>query len=311
MLVEALHGATWPLLRPTQPRWAHEGRAWPNREASRFVRAGGRRWHVQEMGRGPVLLLLHGTGASTHSWRDLAPALAEHFTVVAPDLPGHGFSEGGGRLSLPGMAAALGELLAVMDRRPSLAVGHSAGAAIACRMRLDGTLQAPALVALNGALLPFGLTVGRAAAWLGSPLARLLSLNPLLPFALARRSRDPAVVARLLRGTGSRIDAEGCRLYGQLMASPGHVGATLAMMAAWDLARLQRELTRLPARLLLVVGDADRYIPPDNAKRVVDLVPDTTQVTLHGLGHLAHEEHPHEVADLIADFATTLETPGD
>lgn len=72
--------------------WDHDGRDWPNREHSRFVEAAGLRWHVQQMGRGPVLLLLHGTGASTHSWRALMPLLAAEFTVVAPDLPGHGFT---------------------------------------------------------------------------------------------------------------------------------------------------------------------------------------------------------------------------
>ena len=76
------------------PRWEREGRDWPNRTYSRFVQAARLRWHVQLMGDGPALLLLHGTGAATHSWRALAPLLAERFTVVAPDLPGHGFTQG-------------------------------------------------------------------------------------------------------------------------------------------------------------------------------------------------------------------------
>jgi magnesium chelatase accessory protein len=65
---------------------------WPHRTASRFVSAGGIEWHVQVMGKGPCALLLHGTGASTHSFRDLAPALAPDFSVIAVDLPGHGFT---------------------------------------------------------------------------------------------------------------------------------------------------------------------------------------------------------------------------
>jgi len=73
--------------------WERDGRDWPNRSASRFVSAAGLRWHVQQFGTGPVALLVHGTGASTHSWRGLAPILAESFSVVAPDLPGHGFTE--------------------------------------------------------------------------------------------------------------------------------------------------------------------------------------------------------------------------
>ena len=62
-----------------RPDWAVEGRDWPHREASRFVEAAGLRWHIQEFGRAeaPTLLLLHGTGAATHSWRGLAPLLAQ------------------------------------------------------------------------------------------------------------------------------------------------------------------------------------------------------------------------------------------
>ena len=87
--------------------FARDGADWPNREASRFVEAGGLSWHVQVMGQGPDLLLLHGTGGATHSWRGLAPLLAQHFRVVAPDLPGHGFTTArrAPDLSLPGMAA--------------------------------------------------------------------------------------------------------------------------------------------------------------------------------------------------------------
>ena len=120
-----------------KPDWDREGRDWPNRAASRFVLAGGLRWHVQVMGQGPVMLLLHGAGAATHSWRDLAPRLARDFTVVAPDLPGHGFTQtpNAAGLSLNGMARGVTSLLKALDLRPQLAVGHSAGAAIALRLR--------------------------------------------------------------------------------------------------------------------------------------------------------------------------------
>ena len=57
--------------------WERDGRDWPNRAASRFVRAGGLDWHVQTMGQGPTVWLIHGTGAATHSWRDILPLLAQ------------------------------------------------------------------------------------------------------------------------------------------------------------------------------------------------------------------------------------------
>ncbi len=66
-----------------------DGRDWPNREASRF-RAGRRAaLACANHGQGPVLLLLHGTGASSHTWRDIAPIIARDFTLMMPDLPGH------------------------------------------------------------------------------------------------------------------------------------------------------------------------------------------------------------------------------
>ena len=56
--------------------WEVDGRDWPNRDSSRFVTAGGLRWHVQVAGTGPVVLLVHGTGAATHSGAP-APRLAD------------------------------------------------------------------------------------------------------------------------------------------------------------------------------------------------------------------------------------------
>ena len=193
--------------------WARDGRDWPNREASRFVRAAGLMWHVQVMGAGPVLLLAHGTGAATHSWRALAPLLARHFTVVAPDLPGHGFTEAPAtaRLSLPGMAKSLHGLLQALNVKPALAVGHSAGAAILVRMALDGQVAPRGLVGLNGAFVPLEGVPGQ----VFSPLARLLVGLPLLPQLFAWRAKSDAAVRQILEGTGSRIDAAGVALYGR------------------------------------------------------------------------------------------------
>ena len=159
--------------------WEADGRDWPNRAASRFVSVAGFTWHVQVLGCGPAVLLLHGTGAATHSWRVLAPALARRFTVIAPDLPGHGFSAmpAPDRLSLPGMARGVSDLLEALGARPSLVVGHSAGAAILARMVLDGMIAPDRLISLNGALLPFR---GLPAAFF-SPAAKLLASVRLVP----------------------------------------------------------------------------------------------------------------------------------
>ncbi len=282
------------------------GRDWPNRSASRTVRAAGLNWHVQVGGPpankgSPIMLLVHGTGAATHSWRDLLPPLAEHFTVIAPDLPGHGWTDApaAARLSLPGMAKALQGLLIALNMRPVVAVGHSAGAAVLARMALDGAIQPRALVSLNGAFVPLQGVPGQ----LFSPLARLLVGLPGLPQVFAWRARDPAMVAQLLAGTGSTLDAEGVRLYGQVVRRPAHAASALGMMAHWDLRPLLADLPRLRTPLLLVAGAGDRSVPPAQSAQVRDLVPGSTLATLPGLGHLAHEERPADVAALILQFA--------
>ena len=284
-----------------RPVWEREGRDWPNRAASRFVSAAGMRWHVQQQGSGPVLLLVHGTGAATHSWRDLLPLLARHYTVLAPDLPGHGFTDtpAAALLSLPGMASALGELLRTLGLRPELAVGHSAGAAILARMCLDGTIAPRLLVSLNGAMLPLRGLPGH----IFSPIARLVVAFPLTRWMFAWQAADRRVVERMLRGTGSQLDAAGLDYYLRLARCPAHPGAALMMMANWDLRPLERDLPALRPDLLLITGSNDRTIPPSNSLRLRALVPGAALISLAGLGHLAHEEQPARVAGLIAERA--------
>ena len=285
------------MFQAAKPRWNREGRDWPNREASRFVLASGLWWHVQVMGSGPTLLLLHGTGAATHSWRDVAPLLARDFTVVAPDLPGHGFTEtpSGDGLSLDGMAGRVADLLAALKLEPEFAVGHSAGAAVALRMAIGRGAAPGGIVSLNGALQPFP----GAGSALFPVVAKLLFLNPLAIQAFAWRASRPGAVSRLIEGTGSKIDARGLAAYTALFATPGHVAGALGMMARWDLIPLQAELSRLTAPLTLVTADGDKATPPSVSEFVHGLLPSSTLVRWPGLGHLAHEENPEAAAEIV------------
>ncbi len=289
-----------------RPRWDKEGLGWPNRAASRFVDAGRLRWHVQVMQHAdaavPVALLLHGTGAATHSWRDMMPLLAKDFTVVAPDLPGHGFTTGRppGGLAMSAMAAAVSELMAAMTVVPALIVGHSAGAAIAVRMAIDAQSKPAAVIGLNAALMPFpGI-----AAKIFPTLARMLFVNPFAPHIFAGIARQSGEVGRFLaRSTGSKIDAAGADFYGRLFATPGHCAGAITMMADWDLETLSRDLPKLSVPLLLIHGEGDAAIPLGSANEAAAQVAGASVATLPGLGHLAHEEDPHRVAAMIEAFA--------
>ncbi len=284
-----------------KPDWNREGRDWPNRDASRFVLAGALRWHVQVMGSGPTMLLLHGAGAATHSWRDLAPILARDYTIVAPDLPGHGFTQtpASAGLSLQGMVRGLKALLAVLALKPDHIVGHSAGAAIAMRMRLDDPGIARGVVSLNGALQPFPGAAGH----IFPAMAKLLFLNPLAIQAFAWRAARPGAVERLIESTGSRIDASGLSQYVHLLRTTGHIDGALGMMARWDLHLLQADLPRFAAPLTLVAAENDRAVPPKVARDTKALIPHANLMILPDLGHLAHEEAPERIADIIRQAA--------
>lgn len=277
---------------------------WPHAERSQLLLAGGLRWHVQTWPQprpgAPWLLLLHGTGASTHSFAGLAPLLARRCGIVVPDLPGHAHTERprAEGLSLPGMAARVGALLQALGVAPAAVVGHSAGAAIAARMVLDGHARPRTLISLNGAWFP----PSGAGGWWYAPMARLLAINPLAPALFSWHAARPATLERLLRGTGSRPDATSRACYARLAANVGHVGAVIAMMATWDLAPLPPQLPRLQAlgtALHLVAAERDAAVPPVQAQLLAARVPGAVVHTLPGLGHLAHEEAPAAVAALL------------
>lgn len=281
--------------------WAKDGRDWPNHQASRFVDAAGMAWHVQVMGQGPALLLLHGTGAATHSWRDVMPKLAAHYTVVAMDLPGHAFTQPPTRnsLSLPGMAAAVASLLRTLSVEPVRAVGHSAGAAVLVRMAVERLFAPADIISFNGAFFPVTGVAGQ----FFSPLAKTFA-NASLVQKLFAKMADRKAVERLLRDTGSKIDAQGITLYQKLFSNEGHIAGTLGMMAAWDLHWVPQDLKNLPVPMTLVFATGDRTIPPARAAEAAKLVPRSSLVEIKGLGHLAHEEDPTGAAAIIADPAS-------
>ena len=288
--------------------WERDGANWPLRQYSRFVQTPRLRWHVQYAPhadvQAPTVLLLHGTGASTHSWRDVFPLLGARCSVLALDFAGHAFTgtpapaDVALLFSLPGMAAGVAELLAQMGIVPQTIVGHSAGAAVACMLSLDGHIQPQRIVSLNGALLPLDGLAGQ----LFSPMAKLLAKAPLVPELFSWQAAQPAVLQRLLDGTGSTLDAQGRALYQKLIEKPAHGAGALAMMAHWDLHTFWKRLPALQTPLALIAGEQDLIVPPSVAERAAASLmrqPKPPVTTLAGLGHLAHEEQPRKLAAML------------
>ncbi len=284
-------------------RWDREGRIWPHRDASSFEPVKGVTWHVQRMGENgrPKLLLLHGTGASVHSWRGLMPLLAEDHDVLAPDLPRHAFTTGHppDDMSLPRMAASLAALQSKLAFTPDIVVGHSAGAALALQLSLDHAFAGP-IVGLNSALRPFpGPT-----AQMFPAMAKLLFVNPLVPRVFSGLASLSGDTDRFLtRATNSRIDAKGMACYSALLENSRHTEGALAMMANWDLPTLRTRIQDVENPVLLIHSDNDAAIPLDWAREANGWLRNSRLDVLDGYGHLAHEEAPAKVAERIKTFA--------
>lgn len=286
-----------------KPRWDREGADWPHREASEFHVAGGVSWHVQRYGRGPALLLLHGTGASSHSWADVGTALSSDFSVVAPDLPGHGFTStpSGRAMSLPGMAASVAALLDGLRVTPSLIAGHSAGAAVMIEMIVSGRAAPHAALSVNGAFAPFG----GAGAFLFPMMAKMLALNPFVPALVAQGAARRKRVESLIKGTGSSVPDRNIDLYARLLGCSGHVAGALRMMANWDVAPLRARLSELKSPAVFAAAENDRAVPPWISAEAAKLAPRGEYRLFAGLGHLAHEEDSGAFAALIRAIAAT------
>jgi magnesium chelatase accessory protein len=282
-------------------------RDWPHAHASRFVSAAGLRWHVQLLGRGPHVLMVHGAGGASHSWGPVAGRLLDDVRLVVPDLPGQGLTESPPteRLSLDDYARDLSGLLRELQVEPRLVIAHSAGAAVATRLALDGAIAPRLIVAINPSFgpvrIPFPTTTRR----LLGPLVR----HPDVAALAASLARYTGVTDRLLRSTGSRVPEATRRVYRRLLEDAGHVRAVLTMMSNWDTRGLLADLPRLQVPVVLLSGDRDTWIRTSEVRSVAGRIPDASVEVLPGLGHLAHEEAPEEVAARVRVHAREADLP--
>ena len=277
--------------------WDRDLPGWSLPETSRRIICGPHRWHVQIAGDGPDLLLLPGAGASTHTWRALIPDLAVRYRVIAPDLPGQGFTQSpnASRSGLPEMVEDLTALARQEGWHPVGIIGHSAGAALA--LRLSQSLGIGKVIGINPALDNFDGVAG----WLFPLLAKLLAANPLTA-NLFSFGATTSRARRLIEGTGSRIDDEGLAYYTRLTGDRAHVNGALQMMARWSLDELVKDLPGITAEVLFLAGANDKAVPPEVAERAAERLPNARIITYPKLGHLAHEEEPEQVLHDIEGF---------
>ncbi|MEM1376223.1 MAG: alpha/beta fold hydrolase BchO [Pseudomonadota bacterium] len=278
---------------------------WPLAHESEFLRCGSINWHVQRLGKDNAepLLLVHGTGGSTHSMAALAQELAAGFAVTVIDLPGHGFTRGEAsrHYTLPGMARAVSGLIYALNINPIIGIGHSAGAAVLIQIALEKELPLKGIIGINAALEPIE---GNA---IFSPLAKALFVNPFLPAAVAWQARYTNIVRTLLKNTGSPMDRVDTDAYAVLLRKSSHISAALGMMANWDLKPLRQRIPQFTIPLELIAADDDAMVPARVSREVAGEAESAQLYATDNGGHLLHEIEPKIVAARVQLMAASLQ----
>jgi pimeloyl-ACP methyl ester carboxylesterase len=260
-------------------------------------------------GEGPVLLLIHGMAGTCENWREVIEPLARHYTVIAPDLPGHGLSAGGqGDYSLGNLAAGLRDLLLVLGHERATLVGHSLGGGVAMQFSYQFPEMVERLVLVSSGGL--GLEVSpvlRAAALPGAELFIAATagtgqkIGGAIGRGLAKVGVKPAAdLAEVARGYGSLAEPERRKAFLATLRSV--VGTEGQRVSAADRFYLAEEVP-----VLIVWGARDPIIPASHGEDAHRALPGSRLEIFDGVGHMPQIEQPSRFVTVLEDFLAETE----
>ncbi len=253
---------------------------------------------VQDSGRrdAPVVLLLHGFGASLQAWDDWAPALEKNLRVLRIDIPGFG-------LSGPAVnhdysdAADVARVIALLDQlgvQQVIMAGHSMGGRIAWNLAATHPERVSQLVLLA----PDGFPDPNAKSDKTYEVPTLLGLMQysLPQWALRMGGVAPAFA------DNSQLTPPMMQRYHDMMLAPGVRTALLERMRQTRNSDPVARLQSITVPTLLIWGEKDAFIPVGNAQDYLKAMPQAKLVTLPGVGHVLHEEAPQASVQVVLDF---------
>jgi pimeloyl-ACP methyl ester carboxylesterase len=276
---------------------------WPAADAasvlSKCAEVRGKRIRYVDIGSGPPIVFVHGTGGSWEVWRANISELAHRHRVVAVDLPGFGESEPlDGRASLAASAQVLSELLRMLNLGPAIVVGHSLGGIVCLHLALDHEEQVTSLVLVDsgGAPISGGRKVLITA---GLQIARLLMGS----WLVMKSIHDVPWVRRYFFGFVVRYpDSADQRLLDGAfltMRAPGVAGAIIA--GATD--SVGRRLPDIEVPTLLLWGEFDRLLPVRLARQMADLMTNARLQIIEDCGHSPNIEYPQKFNHAVENWS--------
>ncbi len=257
----------------------------------------------------PTVLLIHGMAGNSRTWKDVMPALSEHYTVLAPDLIGHGESaKPMGDYSLGAFASGLRDLLAVLDIGPVTVVGHSLGGGVAMQL----AYQHPELV--DRLVLVGSGGLGREVSW----LLRILTLpgaEYVMPLMFPNFIREPGdAVNRAIheRGLGIPQLGEMWRAYSSLSQAENRRAFVRTLRSVIDpggqtVNATDRLYLAAAMPTMIVWGDRDPIIPIAHAKAAHEAIPHSRLEVFEGCGHFPHAQDPERLVASLRDFIDSTE----
>ena len=278
---------------------------------SRFVEVNGITVHYKEAGSGPVtLILLHGFAASTYTWREVMPALAQHYRVIAFDRPAFGLTE----RPMPGefpngvnpytaeaqtdLVVGLMDALSV-DR--AVLVGNSAGGTVAAYTALRAPARVQGLALVDAAIYSGGGSPAFMRPLLRTPQMR--HLGPLLARAIQTRGYQ---FGRSAWHDPSRFTDEIWTNYQRPLRAENWDRALWELTSASRPLHLDQRLDEFAMPVLVITGDDDRIVPTEQSLRLAKEIPGATLVVIPNCGHVPHEECPAEFLAATEAFLAKL-----
>jgi 2-hydroxymuconate-semialdehyde hydrolase len=262
-------------------------------EKRRLEVTGGELAYLDE-GDGPPAVLLHGFPTSSYLWRDLVPILAPRFRAIAPDLLGYGDSgkpEDPSAMTITRQAGYVRELLEALDLRDPAVIGHDIGGGIAQLLALEGDVRSLVLV--------------DSIAFDSWPIEAVRMLQAAGPEGVDESFARAMVGAALDTGMArsERLGEEDRREYERPWAAePMAVIRAARAIDGHGLAGTEDRLDDLDARVLVVWGEEDPFLPVELAERLGEAMPGATVALLPGCSHYVTEDAPEAVLPMIADY---------